>query len=176
MSLTKLFAIFFIFFISFSFAQNDRDKISIQFENVKKIDVMHQIEKISAYRFYYLPEWLDSTLISGNYTNVYVNTVLNDIFKETVVNYYITADQKIILTSNSYINDNLPGNFFSDESKQNDLPPPVLINQQVITKQTGTETIRIGKETKGIKQKKYNLSGYVKNAVTNESIANLVIM
>ncbi len=176
MSLTKLFAIFFIFFISFSFAQNDRDKISIQFENVKKIDVMHQIEKISAYRFYYLPEWLDSTLVSGNYTNVYVNTVLNDIFKETVVNYYITADQKIILTSNSYINDNLPGNFFSDESKQNDLPPPVLINQQVITKQTGTETIRIGKETKGIKQKKYNLSGYVKNAVTNESIANLVIM
>jgi len=176
MTLNKIVTLIFLLTISLSFAQNGKDQISIQFENEKKIDVLNRLEKISEYRFYYLPNWIDSTLVSGKYNNASVNNILNDIFKESVVNYYVTADKKIILTSNSFINDNLPDNFFIDGSKEINLPPPVLINQQVLSKHTSTETIRIGKETKGIKQRKYNLSGKVKNAVTNEAIANLVLM
>ncbi|MDZ7614667.1 MAG: hypothetical protein U5K51_13935 [Flavobacteriaceae bacterium] len=157
MALKKIFAFLFLLYVSFSFAQTDKDKITIQFENAKKIDVLHQLEKISEYRFYYLPSWIDSTLVSGNYSNAAVNTILFDLFKESVVNYYVSADKRIILTSNSYINDNLPGNFFNDLSGETNPSPPVLINQQVISNHTGAETIRIGKETKGIKQRKYNL-------------------
>jgi hypothetical protein len=175
-TLTKIFSVGFLLFFTLIFAQNDKDRISIQFENAKKIDVLQQIEAVSDYRFYYLPNWIDSLPVSGKYTNASVNTILYDIFKESVINYYITSDKKIVLTSNSYINDNLPDNFFNDNEKETNLPPPVLINQQVLTKHTGSETIRIGKETKGLKQRKYNLSGKVKNAVSKEAIANLVIM
>ncbi len=93
----NLLLLFLFFSISYtSFAQQNNEKISLQFENSSKIDVINQIEDLTDYHFYFIESWLDDALISGNYNNVPLNTILNDIFKDTVINFYISTDNEVV--------------------------------------------------------------------------------
>ena len=103
-----------LFSFQLIFSQDDREsqKISLSFENSSRKDVIAQIEEKTGYRFYFVENWLDDKLISGNYENKPVADILDEVFKETVINYYISSDNKVILTQNNLIYDNLPEGFF----------------------------------------------------------------
>lgn len=171
-----------ILFLGFhcAFAQNGAEKISINFENSNKIDVIKRIEELTNYRFYFLKEWLDTTPISAKYNNVSLSIILDEIFKNTVINYYISPDNKIILTPSILIHDSLPENFFGTTKTEITLPErkiePVFLTKRNNVKRTIIETIRIGKENKNSKQKSYTLTGYIKNSITNKAIPNLVLI
>ena len=47
-------------------------------------------------------------LISGHYKQKSIQFILTDIFKNTDINFYISSDNKIILTQNSFVYDSLP--------------------------------------------------------------------
>ena len=167
--------------MSFSliYSQKGAEKISINFENITKLDVIKIIEKQTNYHFYFVENWLDDTLISGQYNQTTLQFILNDLFKDTDLNYYLSSDNKIILSKNNYIYNSLPDDFFGrSENKtiqEEEKTKPVFYSAKTSTKKTGIETIRIGKESKFTKQKSYTLSGYVKNNITGEPIPNLVL-
>jgi non-canonical (house-cleaning) NTP pyrophosphatase len=170
------------FFISFHLitAQNQiKSKITISFENTNIFGAIKQIEENTGYRFYFVEDWLEEKTISGQYNNIDINTLLDEVFKNTVLNYYISPDNKIILTRSILIYDSLPDDFMrgsKNESIQEEKSEPIVYKGEASTNRLEVETVRIGKESKTSKQNTYILSGHVKNMVTNEPIENLAFI
>ncbi|MEE9363369.1 MAG: TonB-dependent receptor [Cellulophaga sp.] len=162
-----------------SFAQKNNKKISIQFENSSKIDVITQIENITDYHFYFIESWIDDDLISGNYNNAPLRTVLNDIFTNTVINYYITSGRTIFLTKNSLIYDELPLNFIKNTNVKIDTNhnlEPIFLKESNKNQNEYHEIIKIGKENPNLSQTSFTLSGYIRNKTTKEPLTDLVLI
>ena len=60
----------FSFQVIFSQDNRESQKISLSFENSSRKDIIAQIEEKTGYRFYFVENWLDDKLISGNYENL----------------------------------------------------------------------------------------------------------
>ena len=182
-------SILLIFSLQTIYAQKSDSKgITIQFNNITKAQLIDKIESNTNYRFYYLKEWLDSKPISGNYLKTTLSEILDKTFENSTVNYYITKDNKVILTNYLLIYDNISTVFTEKESKATNETKAVVKNTKVLTKnpilvieENGSNTtsynrtIRIGKETKASLGQTFTLSGYVHNKVTKKPIADLVV-
>jgi len=172
-----------------TFAQNDTlqstsRQISLTFENSTIKEVLDEIEGLTDYKFYYAEEWLGDKMVSGSYTDVPTENVLNDIFQGTVLNYYVLSDNQIILIRNSLIYDELPDGFFEEspgeigEEEQLNavLVNPTYFNEEESPKEIDVETIRIGKEDRTLTRKNLRLTGYVRNERTGEPVQGLSIV
>ncbi len=165
---------------NFSLAQEANDTISISFDSVEAREVLNRIESTTAYRFYFVEDWLDKKLISGTYKDVPIHKVLEDVFNETVINFYILKGNKVILTRNNIIYDDLPDGFFGKakdtmvEKRNTKVIKPVFYTGQRSAKKI--ETVRIGKENRQNTQELFTLTGYVKNIKTGKPIPNLAIV
>ena len=161
-------------------AQTTNDpKVTLTFENATKIEIINQLEQNTEYKFYFIKDWIDNKPISGKYVNTALSIVLSDIFKDTFINFYISNDNKIILTQNNLIYDYLPDTFY--KNKEDDVVEykevePVFYEDNAVGKTKTYETVRIGKETVSSSKKFYTLSGHVKNSLTNDPIPNLALL
>ncbi len=168
------------------FAQDNNPKISLSFQNYSVEDVLKSIEEKINYRFYFVLDWLKGTSVSGSYENASVDEILTDIFNETLINYYIAKDGRVILTKNNIIYDALPDGFFgnttqgtiseNNNEEEESISAPVFFNEATTTQRTPVETIRIGKEDKNSNRKRFTLSGTVKNAVNGAPVPNLALV
>jgi len=163
----------------FTLAQNIKEKTSLTFDNLTKNEIIELVEKTTSYHFYYIENWLDKTLYSGEYKNASIDSILNELFIDTNLNYYIADGHKIILTENNTIHDSLPDDFFKKteevvhEQKQF---TPVFYQKNETNKVAKLKTIKIGKESKNNSKKFYTLSGIIKNKTSNTPINNLIIL
>ncbi|MGB5554533.1 MAG: hypothetical protein WBM83_07730, partial [Flavobacteriaceae bacterium] len=85
------------FCLQYSIAQTEGNqetdqRISLSFENATILDVLNAIEEKTGFHFFYADAWLGDTLVSGSYSNVEVSSVLDAIFKDTALNYYVYSD------------------------------------------------------------------------------------
>jgi hypothetical protein len=182
-----LLALLILFSNHFSFAQNSSKKFSITFKDDTLATALKAIESSTSYQFYFDPTWVNSNkkLITGSYNNVSLDDVLNKILSETDLNF-ILLKNKVILTLNSTIHDDLPANYFVDapinnqsNTIDNNLENPLFyqqydsLNNFSITKKASV--IFIGKENKDLTKRNYILSGYIKNEETNKPEANIYI-
>jgi len=175
--INRLILILLIFSAASAYAQDGTEKVSLTFENSTRVEVLEQLETLTPYRFFFVESWFDNLKISGQYQDTALRLILNDLFTNTVVNYYFSDNYKIILTQNNLIYDDLPDDFFgrTDQEDQEDSSKPIFYSEQAAAARTGVETIRIGKESKNASRKSFVLSGQIKNNVTGEPIPNLVI-
>lgn len=169
----------FFFIQSSLFSQELENKISIKLNEVTKLSAIKLIELKSNYTFSYQTQWFknDSTLVSKNFLNVKINTVLDFLFKETNLNYFLFEKTNIILTKNNRIHYSTYNsrNAIKQPSDKATKSEPVFINFGEALVDKRINTIKIGKEnfkTKG----SYTLSGYVRNKDTQEPIANLTLL
>jgi len=178
------------FIILFSFqlsvAQNSNDKISITFKDDTLESALKAIEAKTSYKFYFDPTWVGSNknLINETYTDIKIDELLDKILSKTDLNFIILKN-KVILTLNSTIHDDLPANYFTDapiESQNNGnngTDNPVFyqqydsLNSYSVTKKASI--IFIGKENKDLTKKNYTVSGSIKNAETGKPEANIFI-
>ncbi|MGA9270152.1 MAG: TonB-dependent receptor [Lutimonas sp.] len=160
-----------------AFAQDGTEKVSLTFENSTRVEILEELEALTPYRIFFVESWFDNLKISGQYQDTALRLILNDLFTNTVVNYYFSEDYKIVLTQNNLIYDDLPDDFFgrTQPEDEDDTNKPIFYSEQAATARTGVETIRIGRESKNASRKSFNLSGQVRNNVTGEPIPNLVI-
>ena len=152
-------------------------KISLNYSNELKIDVLKKIESKSNYKFFFIDKWLDDKKISGNFVKKSIKDILNEVFKETVINYFITKDNKVILTKNNLIYDSLPDNFFNSNNAEikEVVESPIFYVEEITPKKTEIETIKLGKKVKNTSQKTYTLSGFVRNSLNNKPVADVII-
>ena len=159
-------------------SQNDIPEISVEFEKMEKVEVMKRIETISGYKFFYLKEWIVNELITGNFKKVKLTEVLNYVFKGTTINFFITADKRIILTNNSIIYDALPEKVLTERTKdsaQITNKQPVLYKEDISDKKDKLATVRLGKEQKHVPNEKFKLSGFVNFFNTGLPVPNAVV-
>ncbi|WP_299438902.1 carboxypeptidase-like regulatory domain-containing protein [uncultured Aquimarina sp.] len=165
-------------------AQDNNSFITISFENMELKSVLLQIEEQTNYTVYFQDSWfIEYKKISGDYKNVHINTVLNDIFKNTVINFFVINESTIVLTLNNIIHDTLPEGFFgkSEESNlpietPNDKNISAVFNTASKSSKTKIETVRIGRAMKNNSNTRFKLSGYVKNKQSNRPISNSIIV
>nr|WP_298925038.1 carboxypeptidase-like regulatory domain-containing protein [uncultured Allomuricauda sp.] len=169
------------------FAQKDSDTITLSFEGASLKEIITDIQEISAYKFFYVDEWLDSNTISRSYNGVSLVYVLNDIFEDTSINYHIMQGQKVILTQGSVIYDELPEGFFRlpqgesldslfiSDTKTIEVLPILRIKEEEFT-QNKIEVVRIGKENSNSTNRLATLTGYAINTNTKNPISDLALV
>ncbi len=178
--------IFFKIIILFGFhwmvSQEQMPTLTLSFENSNINEVLLAIEEQTDYRFLYLKNWLNDQIVSIDFNNAAMNVVLDTVFDQTVLNYYITRDRKIILTQNRVIHDVFPEEFFPNDKDSTLAGEVSEYEERVIpifssTEKTsnGIRTIRIGKENKNHRGKKFTLSGVARNKITGEPISEMAI-
>lgn len=181
-----LLAFILLFSFQLSVAQNQDEKLSLTFTNETLENAIKKIESASSYKFYFDPTWINSNkeLISGVYTDVKIDDLLNKILSKTDLNF-IVLQKKVILTLNSTIHDDLPSNYFADapiETPRNNLNQtenPVFyqqydsLNSYSVTKKASV--IFIGKENKDSAKRNFAVSGVIKNEETGKPEANIFI-
>ncbi|GEC77648.1 TonB-dependent receptor [Flavobacterium aquatile] len=175
----------FLFNISI-FAQQAKEKTSLQLNNATLKNSIETLETESGYKFYFDEKWLinDTLKITKNYQEKSIDAILTDLLDETDLNYFI-YDEKVILTKNTSIISDLEKNLIDLPSETNVKKEeiftrkPIYLKQYDSIKPTSSERkidqFSIGKESKSNSKKLYTLSGFVKNLKTGEGISNLFI-
>ncbi|WGH75727.1 TonB-dependent receptor [Tenacibaculum tangerinum] len=158
-----------IFFLLFAFlnsyAQKDSLKLSIKFNNSSQLEAIKLIEDNSNYHFFFIDKWLDNkSSINKNFINVSIHQILDTIFYETQVNYFITDDKKIILTKGNLITN------VKENQKSTIHESPIFINPQ----KNNNQIVILGKE-ESIKKSYYTLSGLVTDFKNGKPIGGVIV-
>lgn len=164
-----------------SYAQHKIDNVSASFKDTNLTEALLYIEKATDYQFFYLDKWLESKHVTGVYTNAPLDDVLTDIFKNAVINFYITPDKKIILTQNTVVYSTLPIDFFETPEEETSVledeeiktAPILYISEQTINSK---KVIHVGKEDSTNRKNRFTLNGVIRNAQTREVIPNLALV
>jgi hypothetical protein len=147
-------------------------------------ELLEEIEEKTDFKFYYASQWLDTTRTSRRYEELSVTEILSDIFNDTDINYFISWDNRIVLTQNNFIYGELPEGFLETPkvnqnqviAKANTTIGPVFLVKQKANGNSVLETVRIGKERLDFQKSVMKLTGYVKNAKSGEPIQDLAIV
>ena len=165
-----------LIFFSFQaiFSQQEDKKISIDFTSSSRIKAIEKIEKQTNYSFFYIDSWFanEKKLTSKKFSNSSIKEILDYLFDQSNLNYFVFNNKDVILTKNSKIHSSV----YKKTNKTQDAitSSPVLIS--IEDYQSSKKAIRIGKENTNNTQKEYQLSGYVRNNNTGKPIENLVIL
>lgn len=168
---------FLFFLLPFCLFSQEKN-ISIEYSNVTRKKAIEIIEKNSSFHFYFEDQWLSNDeLISGKFQNTSIVVILDDIFNNTTINYYI--DQNSIILSNVLlISNTISENYFKNTPSKNDklLAAPIY-NKQYIngTKRDSDSIIMLGKQSLIDNSQMHTLSGYIKNRTSGKPEYNVTI-
>ena len=167
-------------------SQTKTTNVTISFTEANVREVIQSLEEETALRFYFEDKWLSNELISGTYTDTPVTDILDVIFQNTAINYYVLDGQKVILTQNNFIYDQLPNGFFEKSGQEStevgeveetkEALNPVFFAEEQSRLQSGMETVRIGRESLEGQKRRYTLSGFVRNSKTGKPIPDLSLV
>jgi hypothetical protein len=169
----------FIFLIHCSlFSQETKRNFSFEFVNADLKTAVESIEKTTNFKFYFEQEWIENnkSLVSINIKYLTIEEILEEILKQTDINYFIDSN-KIILSKNNSIRASLSENYFGEKTSD----PKLGANKPIFYQETDTlrnngkiiEKIAvIGKESDKSEKKFCILSGYLKDAKTGQPLYN----
>ena len=183
-SALKLFlAVGLLFFSLSSFAQHETNLITGNFNEINFSEFVQKVEAQTNFHFYYDPSQLDSTTITISVTNAHLPSVLDKIFANTDLHYFIDNDNHIFITKGFSLASNLPYGFFNGQQDTS-----MIVRNEAgahgYMKQVKKAKQEISIENKlfdvGIKRNetptgKVNVAGYIRDAQTGESISGAVI-
>ncbi|WP_299256638.1 carboxypeptidase-like regulatory domain-containing protein [uncultured Aquimarina sp.] len=181
----KCFILFFSLLVFNGWTQQNDPLLTLSFENTDLISVLNQIEEKTDYHFYFIDSWLtDYKGMSGNYENVSMTKVLEELFGNTIVNFYIMENNKVILAKNSIIYDTLPDRFFGEYEKDSveieketaKIISPVFTSTKKAFKNSKIETITIGRALRGNSREKFKFYGTLMNIQTGKPLPNAIIV
>src|SRR6185312_6461625 len=104
-----------LFFSLNTFAQQNENLITGNFNQVSFNDFVQKVEAQSNFHFYYNPSQFDSTTITISVTNAHLPSVLDRIFANTDLHYFIDKDNHVFITKGFSLAANLPYGFFNGE-------------------------------------------------------------
>lgn len=170
----------------FGYAQDNRQNISLTFENANLAGVLENIEEKSNYQFFYLDHWVQDIRVSGDYQNTPVPQVLKGILKDTDIHFLIMDNNRVVLTKNNLVHDQLPDNFFrrkadqevssltNPEPEKNNLPLSLLSTRE--NESLNTNVVRIGKENSDQGTNNFLLRGKVTDSNDGKPISDLALI
>jgi hypothetical protein len=148
-------------------SQEEENTISIEINHLTKKQIIELIEKNSDYHFFFLNDWLDNTPMTFSFKNKKIEEVLNAVFNESKINYYIHNHNLIILTSGSLIKKSVYDN--DNVSPKNSAPIMIEPKNKI-----DEDFIKLGRETLE-KKPTYTVSGFIKNDKNETPIQGVTI-
>ncbi|MEN8799833.1 MAG: TonB-dependent receptor, partial [Flavobacteriaceae bacterium] len=176
----KLFSLFsLLFYVAVGNAQEER--ITVSFTDIPLEQVISDIEEITGLQFYYVEEWLGRTTITADFNDTALDEVLDTIFKDTLINYFLSDDGSVILTRNNIIIDQLPEEYFGKSDEEitgpfEDEVNPLFVQEESAEELMAIETVRIGRQTRNNRRRNFTLSGIALNSETGKPIPELAII
>ncbi|WP_338039396.1 carboxypeptidase-like regulatory domain-containing protein [Maribacter litopenaei] len=181
----KLLHIFVLVCCATLFGQEQEAKYSFQFSEQNIVEVLGILEEQADVVFYYDISWFSGQTFSGTFNNATLSEILEEVFKETTLNFFQYDADKIILTRNNIIYKDLPEGFFGREEVDS-LPAvannikvtsnPVFSNIEANRGNEISRTVRIGKENLSDNRTTFIISGYAGTVDQNQPISNLSII
>lgn len=168
-----------LLFIGFSVSAQE-NKISIELNNADIETAIQTIEKSSTYKFFYIQDWIngDKNTITKSYKDASISDILNDLLKDTDLNFY-TDKNKIILTKNNIIRDQISDNYFQTTTTSQPNSTNVVAEKPIFYIQNDTITTNrisiIGKEKKSNSKNTCTLSGYLFDSKTKQPLIDVNI-
>lgn len=167
------------FFLIFLFSKGVAQKqtgIEISYHNKDLKEVFQLISQKTGFKFYYLKDWLPEKAFSATYSNQTIDHILQQLLKDTVLNYYI-LDEKIIITQNSLVFDEF---FLEDTTSVTQSFPsegdkkPIFYNENTFDEEI--ITYKIGKEDNSSRKDVFELSGKVMNRENGFPLNNVAVI
>ncbi|GGZ85610.1 TonB-dependent receptor [Algibacter mikhailovii] len=170
----------FVLFAQWAIAQNKTNKITLEVNEVSRLEVIELIETKTNYVFYFVESWLGEEQVSLQLNNASIEDALEKLFENTLINYFLLDDSKVILTQNNLIRDTLPP-LFQDSLGVNQPPlteSPIILyeDNSAELEDYSIQTVRIGKERPNANKDTYKLEGIVLNAKSNKPLPDIVIV
>ena len=166
----------------FLLAQKASSKINLTLEDATIKEALLKVEETTEYRFFYVEDWVNQGNITVNLSEVSIEEALQNILSKTLLNFYRLDNERIVITRNTIIYDQLPQGFspakdstYAEVEVAEKEYNPVFYSQQD-RPNTEVETVHIGKEDQTPGSGTFSLSGTVTNAETGEPIANLALL
>ncbi|HSI68903.1 MAG TPA: carboxypeptidase-like regulatory domain-containing protein [Gillisia sp.] len=156
------------------------EQISLNFEDKPILEVLQEIEEQTSYKFFFLDEWLEEYRVSGNFENADLQEVLPQIFRNTLINFYQINEERVILTKNNVIYDEVAQSLSGPGKDEEQTGSPV-VNVEPVFK-TGTAgvaqqgTIYIGKEVIGNNKRTFTISGTITDTDTGRGLPNVSVL
>lgn len=172
------------FFFWGFFVKAQENNLTVSYSNTPLSEVIADIESKSGYRFFYINDWLGDKSSSLSLANDNLTNVLEAVFADTNLNYYVLEDEKrIILLQNTIVYDELPNNFFGRKDSiantttelTSNRPPPTFFTESATKTNRKYSLVRIGKSDPNNLRPSYTLTGKATNARTGEAIQDLAI-
>ncbi|MCM4156202.1 carboxypeptidase-like regulatory domain-containing protein [Gramella sp. AN32] len=168
-------------FLSLSVRSQEQTRLDFSYADETVEDVLLQLEEASGLSFFYLKNWLPKDRFSGEFKDAELEDILDDLFQNTVINYYI-MDDRVILTENSIIYDNFSQGFLkrTDTSATTITSIPTREKAPIFYEENVAQrrilTYKIGRENTGIRKRSYSLSGNVIDVISEEPLSNVAIL
>ncbi len=168
--------------LQLALSQENTQKVSLSFDNSNLAEVLQLLENKTDYRFFYLEKWLEGKVVSGDFSDAPLKLVLDEIFDQTLINYYITDDYRIILTQNTVIHDRFPEDFFPRDQERlaigaemNDEEKLVPVFSNVEEPIDEIATVRIGREDRNRRERSFRITGVARNKGTGAPIPEMAV-
>lgn len=149
------------------FSQKNTSKITIEFKDITTKEVIRLLEKKTAYTFFFLEDWLDKKKKTNTFIDASINEILDAIFNETKINYFITDAQKIILTQGTIIRSPVYKNVQSVQDEVQHKAPIIIADFEKIDFVVGKETTK--------RENFYYISGIIKNDSSNKNLEGVTV-
>lgn len=165
-------------------AQTNKGKITISYSNLEIPEILDTISKQEKIHIFYLENWFGAKNYSGDYKNIPIDSLLQELLTDTAINYFHFNDSTYVLTQNNRIYNTLPPDFFGlDENEyQNEesvdvTTAPIFVKpEEDISSSTIVETVRIGVENPNDKKNTYTLSGYIRDKENGKPLQDIAIL
>lgn len=171
------------FILCSTYSQVTERRLSVNLENTFLKQALFKLQTETGLKVYVAEQWVDSLTINLKFDNARLEDILTEILNNTQLNYFITNDQRIVITQNSRIYEELPEGFFGkseltkiDSIETEPSVSTIFLSNRKSNLNDKVETIRIGKERKKYSQTSFKLSGVITKTDTNDPITNMVIM
>ncbi len=157
-----------------------KSEISLDLNDISLKEALIELEKASEFNFYFEESWLKNIRVTRVFENSSLEDILKELLKETQLNYFVT-DNKVILTKNNVIINNLPFDYFNNEEIETEISDAEAKKIPVLQKEYNNRSIgsrkifSIGKEQANSPQKKHKLSGVIVDRKTKKPIENLSV-
>ena len=169
----------YILFLLVFFSSHAQEKTySFNFEKANLLEIIRAIDQQTPYDFKYAATWFDEKTSSFKVTDRTIEELLDELFQETIFNYYRLEDQ-IIITRYRKIYDELPEGFFkstkNDSIQNSSTITPSFQEKFEPTKNEVIKNLVIGKQ--GGSSQKYwiSLTGSILNGENNSGIEGAVV-
>lgn len=163
-------------------AQELDKKYSFRFVGIPLAEALQRLDAQTDYQLYFQREWFATDLIDKDYNNREIEFILQDLLDGSTVNFFLYPPDKIILTNNLTIYDELPEGFFGRDSADAtsletvNSAAPLFTTRQKQTNARRVAVYRVGKQRRADPRAVYTLTGRVINEATGEPIPDMTIL